>query len=108
MPAYGAKVQLATPSDEFEELDKADKKYVHQVLGTFLYYGRAVDGTMLTALSANASSQAKPMRLTMHKIKLFLDYVATNPDAVLTYRASNMVRAVHSDDSCLSEPKARS
>ena len=108
MAAYGVKVQMATPLDESKGLSKDDKKYVQQVLGTFLYYGQAVDGTMLTALSANASSQAKPMRLTMHKIKLFLDYVATNPDTVLTYRASNMVRAVHSDDSCLSEPKARS
>ena len=108
IPAYGAKVQLATPLDETEELNKEDKKYVQQVLGTFLYYGRAVDSTMLTALSSIASSQASPTKLTMHKVKLFLDYAATNPDAVLTYRASNMVLAVHSDASYLSEPKARS
>ena len=44
----------------------------------------------------------------MHKIKLFLDNAATNPDAVLTYQASNMVLAVHSGASYLSEPKARS
>jgi hypothetical protein len=63
---------------------------------------------MLTALSSIASSQASPTKLTMHKVKLFLDYAATNPDAVLTYTASNMVLAVHSDASYLSEPKARS
>ena len=85
MPAYGAKVQLATPLDESEELSKDDKKNVQQVLVTCLYYGRAVDGTMLTALSGTASSQAKPTKLTMHKIKLFFDYAATNLDAVLTY-----------------------
>ena len=108
VPAYGAKVQMAAAEDESEELSKEEKKFVQQVIGTFLYYGRAVDGTMLTALSAIASSQAKPTQLTMHKIKLFLDYAATNPDAVLTYRASDMVLAVHSDASYLSEPKARS
>ena len=85
MPAYGAKVQLAAAEDTSNELSKEEKTFVQQVIGTFLFYGRAVDGTMLTALSEIASSQAKPTQLTMHKIKLFLDYAATNPDAVLTY-----------------------
>ena len=108
MPVYGAKVQMVTLLDESEELSKDDKKYVQQVLDTFLYYGRAVDDTMLTALNTIASSQANPTRLTRHKIKLFLDYAATNSDAVLTYRASNMVLEVHSDASYLSKVKARS
>ena len=108
VPAYGAKVQMAAAEDESEELSKEEKKFVQQVIGTFLYYGRAVDGTMLTALSVIASTQAKPTQLTMHKIKLFLNYAATNPNAVLTYCASDMVLAVHSDASYLSEPKARS
>ena len=37
-----------------------------------------------------------------------LDYLATQEDAVLTYNASNMILAVHSDASYLSKPKARS
>ena len=37
-----------------------------------------------------------------------MDYAATHPDAVLTYRKSDMQLAVHSDASYLSEPKARS
>ena len=44
----------------------------------------------------------------MKKAKLFLDYAASHPDAVLTYRASDMVLTLHSDASYLSEPKARS
>jgi hypothetical protein len=44
----------------------------------------------------------------MGLIKIILDYVATNPDAILTYEQSDMVLAVHSDASYLSEPKARS
>ena len=58
---------MAAAEDESEELSKDEKKFVQQVVGTFLYYGRAVDGTMLTALSAIASTQAKPTRLTMHR-----------------------------------------
>ena len=36
-----------------------------------------------------------------------MDYAATHPDAIVTFRASIMVLAVHSDASYLSEPKAR-
>ena len=39
---------------------------------------------------------------------LFLDYAASHPDAILTYRASDMVLVLHSDISYLSEPQARS
>ena len=44
----------------------------------------------------------------MKKIKQFLNYLLTNPNAVVTYHASNMVLAGHSDASYLSkraEPK---
>ncbi len=38
--------------------------------------------------------------------KQFLDFMATQEDAVLTYRASDMVLAIHSDASYLSKPKS--
>ena len=57
---YGAQQQFA-PSDKLEEeLEPSAKKYIQQVLGTFLYYARAVDSTMLVALSAIASEQSRP------------------------------------------------
>ena len=76
------------------------------MVGTFLYYGRAVDGTMLTALSAIASEQALPTENTIRKAQKFMDYAATHPDAVLTYRKSDILLAVHNDALYLSEPKA--
>ena len=63
---------------------------------------------MLTALSAIAGDQAAPTKKTLKKAELFLDYAATHPDAIITYRASDMVLAVHSDASYLSESKGRS
>ena len=78
------------------------------MLDTFLYYARAVDSTMLVALSAITSEQARPTKTTMDKVNQFLDYAASQEIAVLTYEASDMVLAVHSDASYLSEPKARS
>ena len=44
----------------------------------------------------------------MAKTLRFLDYVATHPDAILTFSASKMVLNVYSDASYLTEPKARS
>jgi hypothetical protein len=45
---------------------------------------------------------------TMKKIKQFLHYASTNPNAVVTYHASNMVLAGHSDASYLSKSNAPS
>jgi hypothetical protein len=75
------------------------------VIGVFLYYGRAVDSTMLTALSAIASAQAEPTEETISHCKQFLDYAAKPPDAILTYKRSDMVLMVHSNASTLASPK---
>ena len=43
----------------------------------------------------------------MEQTLQLLDYIATQEEAVLTYSASDMKLAVHSDASYLSEPQAR-
>ena len=50
----------------------------------------------------NATSTGNT-RHTMKKIKQFLDYAATHPDAVVTYHASDMVLAGHSNTLYLTE-----
>jgi len=89
-------------------LSKEDKTFIQEVIGVFLYYARAVDCTMLAALGSLATQQANPTEITMKMVKQFLDYAATHQDAIITYRASDMVIAVHSDTSYLSETNARS
>ncbi len=106
IPTYGATVQYAKDEDTTKRLTTDDKNYIQQVLGTFLYFGHAVNSTMLTALSSIASAQAKPTEATMANVKHFLDYAATHQNAVLRYHASNMVLVIHSDASYLSKPKA--
>ena len=44
----------------------------------------------------------------MKNVQQVLDYAAAHPHAIITYHASNMVLAGHSDASYLSETKARS
>ncbi len=107
-PSYGAKIQLAMDIDESKEATKAEKKFIQQVTGTLLYYARAVDPTILVALSAIAAQQAKPTINTLAKVKQLLQYCASQDEAILTYRASDMILAVHSDAGYLSKPQARS
>ena len=63
---------------------------------------------MLAALGSIASQQANPTENTMRKVKQFLDYAASHPDAIVTYKSSAMVLAGHSDASYLSKSNARS
>ncbi len=63
---------------------------------------------MLTPLSGLTSKQAAPTENTMQDCLQFLDYVASQEDAIVTYRASDMKLAIHINASYLSEPKARS
>jgi hypothetical protein len=63
---------------------------------------------MLTALSTLASIQEAPTEKMMQKCLQFLDYAASQEDAIVTYQTSNMRLAIHSNASYLSEPKALS
>jgi hypothetical protein len=95
-PNYGAKVQYSPEDDGSPPLNKEDTKHIQVVGGTLLYYGRAIDNTIITSLSAVATEQAKPMQKMMEVIKQLLDYCATQEDAIISYRASKMILAVHS------------
>jgi hypothetical protein len=87
---------------------KEQQKYIQQVIGILLYYGQAVDSTLLVALSSLASAQAAPMEYTLELVKWLLHYASSNLDAILMYKSSNMILAVHSNASYLSEANARS
>ena len=107
-PNYGAKAQYEAQPDNSPKLDKIGTKFIQEVTGVFLFMARAINGRLLPALSALASQQASPTEETMRNCKIFLDHMATEPAMILTYRASDMVLAVHSDASYLSEPGSRS
>lgn len=108
MTIYGAKAQYVEKADENPPLDKAGQKYIQAVTGTLLYYARAVDPTILVALSTIAAQQAKLTQLTMEQAKQLLDYCASQEDAVLTYNASDMILAVQSNAGYLTKNQARS
>ncbi len=108
LPTYSATIQYTTPADTTSPLSKEEKKFIQQVVRTLLYHGRAVNATILVALSSLASSQATPTKDTMQQICHLLNYVATHPNAILTYAKSNMILGIHSNASYLSKPKVHS
>ena len=105
---YGTKQQLTPDDDTGTPLNDAGIKRVQGVVGSLLYYARAVDNKLLVALSAIGMQQAKATTTTLDAVNQLLDYVATYPADGITYRASNMILAAHSDASFLSEPQSRS
>eukprot|EP00804_Cyclotella_cryptica_P011876 CCRYP_004378-RA/>CCRYP_004378-RA protein AED:0.44 eAED:0.39 QI:0/0/0/1/1/1/2/0/442 len=105
---YGAAAQDPIPTDASTPLDSNGQKRIQQIVGALLYYARAVDNTILLSLSAIASEQAHPTQLTQQHCQQLLDYCASHPDAVVRFKASDMVLNIHSDASYLSESNARS
>jgi hypothetical protein len=108
IPQYGAKTQYAKEDNESPPLSKEETKYIQAVAGTLLYYARAVDATIPPSLSLIATKQAKPTQEIMKTVKQLLDYCATQEEAVITYNASKMILAVHSDAGYCNKKNARS
>ena len=100
--------QYATAPDLSPPLSPADTTHIQSVIGTYLYYGRALDHTILPALNSIASAQSAPTQNTKKATQQLMDYVATYPNAYLRYYASDMVLHVDSDAAYLVAPNARS
>ena len=60
-------------------------KKVQQIVGILLYYARAVDPTLLVALSSIGSQQEKAIENTWKKLTHVLDYCVTHPNAIFRY-----------------------
>ena len=105
---YGSEAQRPIEPDTSPPLSELEIKEIQRVVGSILYYARAVDLTVLMALSTIASEQSKATEQTMQRCKQLLDYLATHPDATVRFHASDMILNIHSDASYLSEKNARS
>ena len=107
-PNYGAKIQYAKSIDHSHSLSKGDKTFVMQVTGTFNFYVRAIDSTMLPSLIKIAPEQNAPTKNTMKRVKKFLDCAVSEEEAITMFNSSGMVLAIHSDTSYMSKNNARS
>jgi hypothetical protein len=103
-PTCGAITQLSALGDMSPTLATSEKLCLQEIIGTLLYYARAVDCTMLAALGSLAA--APTTQVTAKAITQLLNYATTHPDAVLSYQASDMILHVHSDASYQSESQS--
>jgi hypothetical protein len=71
-------------------------------------YARAVNPTLLAALSAIAAQQSSSTQAVADACNQLLNYVTTHPNAGLQYQVCNMILAVHTDASYLFEAGGKS
>ena len=83
-------------------------KSAQRVVGSFLYYARAIDITIFHTLSTLASKQSNSTKRTMKRVNQLLDYMYYNSETVIRFYASDMIPNVHSYASYLSAGKGRS
>jgi len=107
-PAYGRQTQFAPELDRTPKLDAKRKQQVQSIVGSLLYYGRAIDPSILPALNEISTEQTNPTENTMKKCKRLLDYMHTYPNARMRYIAGTMQLMVDSDAAYLVLPNARS
>eukprot|EP00978_Attheya_sp_CCMP212_P026418 scaffold86865_cov67-Attheya_sp.AAC.1 len=94
---YGAKQQMTKPHDDSPLLDTVGLKRMQGIVGTLLYYARALDSTMLMAIGSISSAQANSTEATAKAVAHLLDYCATHSEATIKYTASDMILRIHSD-----------
>jgi hypothetical protein len=78
------------------------------VISSILNCARAIDITILMALSSIAIKQTKGVARMMEKAKQLLDYLATNPDTTIWYKALDMIMNIYSSVPYLTEANTRS
>jgi len=106
---HGAKAQLIADNiDDSPPLDAAGIKKVQGIVGSILYYARAVYNKMLCTVSAIGMKQASATQHTLAACYQMLDNLALHPNNCITYKASKMIACAHSDASYASEAQSRS
>ena len=70
---YGAAARYTIPDNGLAKIDEQRFKVVQQVVGGVLYYGHAVDSTVLPGLGSIANGQARATVTNKKKIRQLLD-----------------------------------
>jgi hypothetical protein len=105
---YGSSAQCPIPPNTSPPLSNNNIKHVQGVIGSILFYARALDLIVLMALSSIASKQSKGTDSTMKKCKQLIDYLTSHPYASIHFHASNMILNIHFNASYLSKLNAHS
>jgi hypothetical protein len=98
-PLYGRQVQYVPKVNQLPILDTKGTRLVQSKVGTFLYYGRAVEPTILVALNEIGIDQSKPTQNTVDQLDMLMDYLATYPNGALRFYAGTIQLKAESDAS---------
>eukprot|EP00957_Ditylum_brightwellii_P091745 6985315-Ditylum_brightwellii.AAC.2 len=81
---------------------------MQSIIGTLLYYARAIDGIALSALNDIRTQQSKPTKNTVKGMNWLMDYFHIYPNVRLRFFASNMQLHVDSNAVYLVMPGTKS
>ncbi len=70
-PNYRVKAQYMEDTVTSALLPNKDKKFIQEVISTFLFYARCINSTMLAALGTIATQQANPTQNMMKRCNNF-------------------------------------
>ena len=104
----GSTAPQVSPVDSTAPASIADGKKLQRVVGSILYYARAIDHSMLPAVCNLATLQSKPTTHTMTMCDRLLGYASRHRNAKVVIRPSEMLLRIHSDASHLSRAKSGS
>ena len=99
---------FATNTPDSPKLSSKEQRRLQSIIGAFLYYGQAIDPTILLASNDLSTYQADPTMEPLEQTKMLMDYLSTFPTAKLCYYAGDMQLHVESDATYLVLPGARS
>ena len=85
--------------DPSPPIPEEHKRRIQQIVGKFLYYAYALDCTIMKSLNKIIEQQVNQIQNTEAAIKHLLDYIATNPSAIVQYKASDRILHIESDAS---------
>ena len=107
-PIYGLRSPQLTTIDDSELLQPHAVTELQAIVGTLLYYARAVDPSLLPIANEIASRQAHPTTQVLHAANRALSYCAGRRNMAIVYHACDMILHLFVDASYLSRSLARS
>jgi hypothetical protein len=97
-PVYGPKnneAEETIPSEHVPDM----KNFVQSVNGTYLFYGRIVDYSILEQTNTIGQTQGNPTKDTLDQVNQLIGYIKEYPDTKLVITASDMQLRVMYDAS---------
>ena len=101
-PDLGATVDTSPPAST------AERKFIMEVTGVFLFYARMIDHMMLPTTTFISKKQAAPTKNTLAATHQLLRYAIAHPNHKVKFTACDMTLIIQSDGSHLSQEQAGS